>query len=463
MLSASYAATAAAMLVAALYLFFRLRPFLTTTTMLLGSLLLIYGPAYLSFMQSSGEDVMPIKWMIGDISRVNPIFSAIKARVADFDGVVIAMNFAIALMYVGIIVGIETVDRLVPRRIEALRIALANWNSQTLRDDVGGVGILLGAVSILILFLLFVSFRENHIGTIKGFLSAAEGDRIAYRFRHGGSPNYLYGVILGTIAPMLVIWGLLAGWLKRSWGLFSLAFLLLLAIAIGKSESLSKAPPAFFLLQLIVAITLIFTNRLTLRSTVGAVGAVLLVLYSVVRVAVTYLAGASALIFIYTRVFEVPSQALFENFAVFPALHPHTWGANIRPIAALMGVNYTPSFTIVAQIWQHITNETSVPALFIADAWTDFSYAGVIVFSLFAGAFCRLIDAMFLVHGKTVVAIAVLGATFIGVFTLLFTALNIALVSGGLLLAPLLAGLLMTAIRYSGPRPVTSKDAARKE
>jgi hypothetical protein len=238
--------------------------------------------------------------------------------------------------------------------------------------------------------------------------------------------------------------------------------LLLLAVAIGKFENLSKAPPAFFLLQLMVAATLIFTNRITLRSLVGAVGAILLVLYFIVRVAITYLAGASVLVFIYFRIFEVPNQALLENFAVFPTLHPHTWGANIRPIAALMDVNYTPSFTIVAQIWQHITGETSVPALFIADAWTDFSYAGVIVFSLVAGAFCRLIDAMFLVHGKTVVAIAVLGATFIGVFTLLSTALNIAFVSGGLLLAPLFAGLLMTAIRYSSPRPVM-KDAAQNE
>jgi hypothetical protein len=321
---------------------------------------------------------------------------------------------------------------------------------------------LIGVISILILFLLFVSFKENHIGTIKGFLSAAEADRTAYRLRYGGSPNYLYSVTLGTIAPMLVIWGLLAGWLNRSWGLFSLALVLLLAIAIGKSENLSKAPPAFFLLQLIAALTLIFTNRLTLRSAVAAVSAVLLVLFFIVRVAVTFVAGAGALVFIFFRVFAVPNQALLENFAVFPTLHPHTWGANIRPIAALMDVHYTPSFTIVAQIWQHITGETSVPALFIADAWTDFSYAGVIVFSLVAGAFCRLIDAVFLVHGKTVVAIAVLGATFIGVFTLLSSALNIAFISGGLLLAPLFAGLLMTAIRYSGPRPVM-KNAAQNE
>jgi hypothetical protein len=50
----------------------------------------------------------------------------------------------------------------------------------------------------------------------------------------------------------------------------------------------------------------------------------------------------------------------------------------------------------------------------------------------------------------------VLGATFMGVFTLLITALNTALLSGGLLLAPLLAGLLTAAIRYFGQRNPTA-------
>jgi hypothetical protein len=55
MLFASYATAAAAMIAAALYLFLRSRLYVTTTAMLVGSLLLVYGPASLSFMLSSGE------------------------------------------------------------------------------------------------------------------------------------------------------------------------------------------------------------------------------------------------------------------------------------------------------------------------------------------------------------------------------------------------------------------------
>ena len=94
---------------------------------------------------------------------------------------------------------------------------------------------------------------------------------------------------------------------------------------------------------------------------------------------------------------------------------------------------------------------------FIADAWVDFSYAGVFVFSMVAGATCRLIDAVYLVKGKTAVGIAIMAAAFSGVFALLVSALNTAFLSGGLLLAPLLAGVLIKIIRLldqGKPSPV---------
>jgi hypothetical protein len=446
MLSASYFAAAAAMFAATLYLFFRLRMFLTTTTMLVGSLLLIYGPAYLSFMLSSGEHGMLVRWLSGGTNRINLIFPRISGKVPDFDAVVIAMNFSIALMYVGIIAGIATVDRLIPNRISILRTSLTNWSAQVLREDVGGCKILFSVISVVALFMFFVSYKENHIGSIKHFLSLPTNDisRIDYRLHHGGSPNYIYNVILGAIAPMLVIWGLLASRLHRSWWLLLSATLLLLAVMIGKSDTLTKAAPAFFLIQLIVAALVTFTNRITWRSALGIACIVALVLYAVFRVILPPTEGLAT---VYSRVFEVENQSLLENFAAFPAMHPHMWGANLRPIAILMGFPHTPAFSIVAYTW-YGNYEVTSPALFIADAWADFSYAGVIVFSVIAGAVCRSIDAIFLAHGKTVVAVAVLGAAFFGVFTLLVTGMTIAFVSGGLLLAPMLAGFLLIATRY---------------
>ena len=61
----------------------------------------------------------------------------------------------------------------------------------------------------------------------------------------------------------------------------------------------------------------------------------------------------------------------------------------------------------------------------------------VIAYSLVVGAICHAIDIPFLSQNKSVTCIAVLTATSIVVLTLLTTALNIVLLCGGLLLAPL--------------------------
>jgi hypothetical protein len=314
--------------------------------------------------------------------------------------------------------------------------------------------------------MCFFSIKENHVATIWHFLSI-KGDeenvaRDAFRVHFAGSPNYFYRLLLSAVAPMFVIWGLLAGLFRGSWPLLLAVALLFIATMIGKMDTLSKAPPAFFLLQLMVASLLTFTNKITWRSALAGAVLVGLVLYVSARLTIAIQPGLAGLEFIYYRVFEVENQALLENFATFPFLHPHMWGANLRPVAMVMGIPYVPAFSIVAFTW-YGTHDVTNPALFIADAWADFSYAGVIVFSLIAGAVCRSIDAIFLVHGKTVVAVAVLGATFIGVFTLLVTALNIALFSGGLLLAPILVGLLASASGYFRQRnPISPIERAAR-
>jgi oligosaccharide repeat unit polymerase len=460
MLSVSYATAGAAMFAAAVYLIFRLRLFVTTTTMLVGSLLLIYGPTFLTFSLSSGETAFLIQRLSGSVGAPNPLFPVMKSKVPDFNAVIIAMNFSVALMYLGIIAGIEAVDRFFPARTAAMRSAVANWNPQSLRDDLGDNRILLVVIVTLLVLVATYSLAEDHLGTISKFFSITHDEnnaaRNAFRLQFGGSPSYLYRLILSAVVPMFVIWGLLAGALNRSWPLLLAALLLLIATMVGKLETLSKAPPAFFVLQLMLAALLAFWNRITWRTALGAACAVALVFSLVTRLIMIFPEGTETLKVVYYRVFEVQTQALLEYFAAFPFLHPYMWGTNLRPIAMLVGQRYMPAFSLVNFIWYGSFDNTN-PSLFIADAWADFSYAGVILFSVIAGAVCRSIDAILLVRGKTVVAVAVLGATFIGVLTLLTTALNIALVSGGLLLAPGLAGVLVLTTRYLGRRPSTPR------
>jgi hypothetical protein len=456
-LQLSYAAAATAMVGAALYLFLRLRPFLTTTTMLMMSLLLIFGPAFLSFTLASGEDAFFIRRAVGVDGRASDVWLEMAAKIPDFHAVIAAMNFSVALMYIGIIAGIEIVGWLAAERITNLSKASVDWNSQFLRDDAGDSRVLLGVISGLAAFMLFVSFKEDHLATIKQFFAASAegGDRLDMRLHHAGSPNYLYNVVLGAVAPMLVVWGGLAGWLRRSWLLAFATLALFLAVSIGKVETLSKAPIVFFLVQLMLATFLTQTNRITRRSFLAGTCIVIIVIYFVTRLIVNSPEGLATLEFAYSRVFEAENESLLEYFAAFPRIHPFMWGANIRPLAALMHVHYDRSFSIVAQTW-HAGSDPGYtnPSLFIADAWVDFSYAGVIFFSILAGVVCRGIDMLFLARGKTIAAVAVLAATFWGIVVLLTTALNIAFFSGGLLLAPILAAILTA----TAPRPATVTD-----
>jgi hypothetical protein len=451
MLFASYATAAAAMIAAALYLFLRLRLYVTTTAMLVGSLLLVYGPASLSFTLSSGEYGFLIRPLLDETAPPWSMFPQMKAKIGDLAPVITAINFSLALMYLGAIAGIESINKLFPARAAATEVALAG---QRIQDDMRDHRLLLAAISALFLLMLFYSIKENYIGTIEHFFSI-KGDnqaRNVYGAHFGGSTNYPYRVILAAVAPMLVIWGLLAGLLNRSWPLLLAVLLLFLVTMIGKIETLSKAPPSFFFIQIMLAILLTFTNRGGWKTAVASFVVVALVIYVTARLIIIFPAGTSIVEAVYSRIFEVENETLVENFAVFPHLHPFTWGANIRPIALLMGVPFVPSYNLVASTWYGSPDITS-PTLFIADAWTDFSYAGVVVYSIIAGAVCRSIDIVFLVRGKSVVGIAVLGATFWGVLTLITTALNTALLSGGLLLAPILAAMLVAATSYLSISP----------
>jgi ABC-type multidrug transport system fused ATPase/permease subunit len=457
MLFLSYAAASIAMLAAALYLLLRLRPFVSTATMLIASLLLIYGPATLSFTLSGGQYGFLIRPLLGNADIPQSMFPMMSGKVGDLGPVIIAINFSLALMYIGIIAGIEGVNRLLPARAAATDAALANWNTQGLADEPALHRLLIAILVVLALVMLWFSIREDHIGTIQHFFSMTNNyERNTFRAHGGSSPSYLYRVILTAIAPMFLIWGLLAGLKNRSAPLLVAAALLFAATMIGKIETLSKAPPAFLVIQIMMAVFLVYANRISWKTMIGGFLAIALLFYVSTRLIIIFPPKVSPVEAVYSRVFEVENETLVENFAVFPQLHPFMWGANIRPLAYLMGKPYEPSFSLVAYVWYGDHDVTS-PTLFIADAWADFAYAGVLLYGFLAGAICRSIDLAFLARGKSVVAIAVLSASLMGILSLLTTALNIALFSGGLLLAPILAAILMIAGQLPPLRALVSK------
>lgn len=444
----SYCFAVAGMSAAVLYLLFRLRLFVTTSTMLLGGLLLVYGPAFVSYTLSSGEQYFLIRRLSGVVGDPHPIFSIIASRIGDINPAVIAMNLSVGLMYVCIVAGMEVRSQVAPAQLVVVESALSGWESQKLKSELCDHRLLGVIILGLALFMLCISWKENHLRTISDFFSIKEDNLARTAFRlHGGSPQYLYRVVLSAIAPIFVVWGGTTAVLRKSWLLATFTCLLFAATMLGDIETLSKAPPALFFLQLVTATFLVFTNRLSWKFLIIGALCASLVIYAAMSWMMIFPNSMSAISAAYSRVFEAENQSLFENFATFPRAHPHMWGANIRPIAALIGHPYTPAYRIVARLW-YGTDEVTSPSLFIADAWADFSYWGVIVFSFVAGIVCRSLDLMFLSRGKSPLTIAVLSAAALGIFTLLTTALGTALLSGGLLLAPMLALAVLAADHF---------------
>jgi oligosaccharide repeat unit polymerase len=431
--SASYVSAALATYAAGLYLVYRLRLYFTASSMLLGFLLFVYGPAYLVYMLLR----RPIS--VVDLRISNSL---------NFDDIVVSLNLSIAIMFICVMAGIEFVDRLAPRSARALQQVVSDWNLKPLSGGRSKPWLLLFAIVALALFMASISLKERHVATIAGFLSVSDNEaaKAAYRLQHGGSQVYLYNIAVASIAPMMIVWGALSGLMQRWWPLMAATAILLALTVLGKVETLSKAPFALFVIQLLLGGYLVFRNSIGWRVALSGVVVALIVFFPIIRIAIPELDKIETLSFFYYRAFDVSNQALLEYFAAFPERIPHMWGANIRPIAAILGLEYVPSFNVVSRLWRSAGGSTTT-AMFIADAWADFSYFGVMGFSIVVGIICRAID-IFLLAGKTVMAVAGLASVFIGIYNLMISALPTSMLSGGLILPPLLAILIVEGQKF---------------
>jgi hypothetical protein len=288
------------------------------------------------------------------------------------------------------------------------------------------------------LFMIYFAVRDGQLTKVYSyfFTSAGEFEKIGMRRSMGGSSSYFFNLMLGTLLPFvaLILWT----WWREGGGrgVGFLAALIIILVVTAKSATLSKAPPAVFLLQLLVidfARRSLFFNWQQL----AALGFVSLVLFSVMAfVSNSNLSGVpESLTFLFYRLLMIPNESLLEYFTVFPNSIPHTMGLDISWLAKLMGVEpLQANFWRVAEFLRGVPGSTTT-ALFIADAWGEFSWAGVVASSFLFGLFVRWIDIQLLVkRGRSCVTLAGLGLGHYGVFIALSTAFQTALLTGGLLL-----------------------------
>ncbi|WP_038937129.1 hypothetical protein [Bradyrhizobium japonicum] len=424
MSAATFLLAAFSMLGAAIYLGKKTRGFISATSMLLSFLLLLYGPAYLVYMLYYNQD--------------SPIYRELMKSPYFNEGSA-SLNLAIAVMYLGCIIGIELIDRLAPRRAQKLTQTLQDWNANPLRSASSVDGWLIAVNATLIALMAWTSIREHHIAVISGFLETANSQSAKgeYRLLHAGSASYAYRVALTSIAPFLLTWGFLEGLIKRNWLLLATACVLFGLTLLGRLETLSKAPIALLAVQIGLATLLSFRNRNSVGLAVAALAAVILVFYPLIKLSIPEASRAtSATEFFFWRTFFISNEVLLEFFCAVPYYISHTWGLNIRVVAILFNREFTPAYEQVSLLWRGQSGSTS-NAMFIADAWADFSFLGVAVTSVLAGAICRMIDVIFVAEGKSPMTIGLLGCSFVGIVQLMLSSIQSAMLGGGLASIPL--------------------------
>jgi hypothetical protein len=293
------------------------------------------------------------------------------------------------------------------------------------------------AVLILAPFMMI----ENQIPRVIEYITSDLGEfaKIELRRESGGSSYYIFNLLLAGILPFIAF-----SWIaKREYfsqrAIIGIAFIAI--VLVGKAASLSKAPPAIFLLQSFIAIKM---SRSLYFGTYQSIGFLFLstALFSLMAtIAIPNIDETDgALSFLFYRIFMIPNEGLLEYFSAIPAVIDYSWGSQFSWLSGLFKNNQTlPTYWVVAELHRGVSGSTTT-VMFIGDAWADFSWLGVVAASFILGVITRWIDIITVVRrGKNPYTVAGICLAHFGIFTALSTALQTAMLTGGLLLvAPLI-------------------------
>ena len=348
------------------------------------------------------------------------------------------VSLCLILMWICLILGMELARATLPRLTDLSTRNVRAWSRLPLQDtDTNNQ--LLAAVGIVVtLFMLTMFLAMGKPGQILSFFSMdSVREKQQFRFEHGGQGGYLYQMLLVCIAPFLSFLLLLKGVRTRSRSLLLIAIALALILFAAKVGTFQKIIWVVYLLQLVI----VYQASRRLEFGLGRVLALLVVL----------LVGAAAAAFVALpdlefgritewlayRIFEVNDEVVYQTFYVYPDHLPHTWGMNIGLVHAIFGSGeLTSSYVQVANFFG--AENATFDAFYIADAWVDFSFAGVIAMSLMVGFVVKAVDVYATSLGKSAIAVALLASGMYGLFELMVTSAFTAFLSGGLVFIPLL-------------------------
>lgn len=445
---------------ALIFLWRYIRPTMSLTSTAMGLLLLFHGPAYVYYTRrwAWGEGVafnlynnawpqgISADGLDSAVSAANAInyelsnnFYTRMTVAVHNPQIVNAMDFALGLTMIFFCVGVWLADKIFKHGPAAHEEALRRWKVTTflpLKHDVSHRILIVSGAAIL--FMLYFMVHDAQLSKVYTYFATHVGEfeKIAMRREMGGSKTYAFNLMLGTLLPFIAfcLW---TWWREGSQsGVRWIAAAVIILIITAKLATLSKAPAAVFLLQLLVLDMVRRSLQVSLRHLAMFVCGGIALFSIMTFVANSDLGGASqSLLFLFYRIFMIPNESLLEYFAAFPSQLSHTYGHDIRGLAALLGAEpLSPSYLRVAELHRGAPGSATT-AMFMADAWAAFSWPGVVAVSLMFGLLLRWIDIQLIVkRGRSCITIAGIGLGHYGIFIALSTAFQTSLLTGGLFL-----------------------------
>ena len=247
-------------------------------------------------------------------------------------------------------------------------------------------------------------------------------------------PYYAY--IITGIARLVSF--VFIGWAfeKKSPRLKIIAFVFALFVSIAYLADLSKSSFTVYILQLLFFLFLLFNIKITYKKVLLMVLMFIPILIFIYLLATNAGNLSGALQLINHRIFEEPIRVLELYPMFYPDIYPHTYGMNIRVIHGLFSdTKFVPANVLVSGgEFENVTFN----AMFISDAYVDFSYLGVIIQSIFVGYYLSFLDIM-IFRKNYYIKKALFASLLVGVFTLINTGLVVSLFAYGLFTLPIFA------------------------
>ena len=398
--------------------------------LLFGSLLIIHGVALIVYLLWTGHDSYAYGLFMSSVDE-----SETQATVL----------IAAGLMLLSVTAGSQFVvlaGRTLEYRVSSVQ---SRGAAITITDAYRLSGSKMLAIGAVAAGMLVISLTQGQLQTVTEYFSIdlSGDDRSLMRLESGGTPYYAYNVLLSSVAPFL-FFVIYSSWrsCKRSLVVGCLALLFFAATLLGKFGTLSKAPPVIFISQFMLLRILLTTRSVNIGSVFRFVLIIVLLFGVIVKFTFSDLELSGVGAFLYYRMFDIPNEVLTEYFAAIPASIPHGWGAGIFPsLFESTDTLHIPVHTAVAALTRGSYDSTA-NAVFIADAWADFSWAGVVFFSFLVGGLVRAIDIYASRNGHNDEWACVMAGCTYGLFTLLSTAATTALITGGLATIPMLSWML---------------------